>query len=214
MIITRHLLKLYRTIFIKLGFDKYNTTYTRNFYKRAIVNSDGGAKYLTKYLLSKYKINSILDIGCGNGVYLRRFYESGVKKIIGIDISENALKESVISLDHIKLMDLSKYFNLNRKFDIVICIEVAEHIPGESSDLLVENISRHGNLIIFTAATPGQGGTDHINEQPKEYWISKFKKAGLNFDNKETIKLSKYLMDNGSVFWLYKNLMVFNRQND
>src|SRR3989344_334927 len=124
-------------------------------------------------------------------------------KLIGIDISENALKESVISLDHIKLMDLSKYFNLNRKFDIVICIEVAEHIPGESSDLLVENISRHGNLIIFTAATPGQGGTDHINEQPKEYWISKFKKAGLNFDNKETIKLSKYLMDNGSVFWLY-----------
>ena len=61
MIITRHLLKLYRTIFIKLGFDKYNTTYTRNFYKRAIVNSDGGAKYLTKYLLSKYKINSILE---------------------------------------------------------------------------------------------------------------------------------------------------------
>jgi hypothetical protein len=70
--------------------------------------------------------------------------------------------------------DLARPLTLNRQFDLVQSLEVAEHLPETAADQFVDSLVRHGRLVLFSAATPGQGGENHINEQPWEYWREKF----------------------------------------
>jgi hypothetical protein len=55
-------------------------------------------------------------------------------------------------------------------------LEVGEHLPTQSSDDFVESIVKHGKCVLFSAATIGQGGDSHINEQNYEFWRQKFAK--------------------------------------
>ncbi len=55
---------------------------------------------------------------------------------------------------------------------------MAEHLPHAKADLFVDNLVAHGDVILFSAAVPHQGGEHHINEQPPEYWRSKFAGRG------------------------------------
>ena len=74
--------------------------------------------------------------------------------------------------------DVGREFDLNRRFDLVQSLEVAEHLPAACADTFVDNLARHGDVILFSAAVPGQGGEHHVNEQPYEYWRSKFAQRG------------------------------------
>lgn len=74
--------------------------------------------------------------------------------------------------------DLRGEFNLGRRFDLVQCLEVAEHLPATSAQALVETLVRHGDIVLFSAAPKGQGGTGHINEQSYEYWRPIFARKG------------------------------------
>jgi SAM-dependent methyltransferase len=66
--------------------------------------------------------------------------------------------------------------------DVALCLEVAEHLPPAMGENLVRFLIRHAESIVFSAAHPGQGGTGHINEQPKQYWITLFEDAGAQHD--------------------------------
>ena len=58
------------------------------------------------------------------------------------------------------------------------CLEVAEHVPKDKSGALIDNLTRHGSCVMFSAAVPGQGGEQHINEQPHEFWRDLFAMRG------------------------------------
>jgi hypothetical protein len=73
----------------------------------------------------------------------------------------------------------------DRTFDVAITMEVAEHLPETSADHFVMLLTSLSNLIVFTAAPPGQHGIDHINEQPPSYWISRFQEH--DFEHDETM---------------------------
>ncbi len=75
--------------------------------------------------------------------------------------------------------DLNRGFDLHRRFDLVICLEVAEHIEPENADRLVESLVRHGSVLAFSAAVPSQGGAHHVNMQWPEYWARKFRARGF-----------------------------------
>lgn len=66
--------------------------------------------------------------------------------------------------------DLAHGVELGRQFDLVISLEVAEHLPPSSSESFVETLTTHGKVVLFSAAVPGQGGVNHINEQWPAYW--------------------------------------------
>ena len=66
------------------------------------------------------------------------------------------------------------YPELNRRFDLALCIEVAEHLRAERGDELIEYLCARADSVLFSAAVPGQGGTGHINEQPQSYWHARF----------------------------------------
>src|SRR5690606_41065311 len=76
--------------------------------------------------------------------------------------------------------DLRHPFDLGRGFDLVICLEVAEHLPESSAADLVDSLCRHSNRILFSAAIPGQGGQNHLNEQWSEYWQAHLLSRGYN----------------------------------
>jgi SAM-dependent methyltransferase len=121
---------------------------------------------------------SVLDVGCGPGVWLAECLRIGVKEVVGVDGDYVPRNTLAIPAGAFRAIDISQPFDLGQHFHLVLCLEVAEHVPEAHSDTLIDNLCRHGDLIMFSAAIPGQGGEFHVNEQPYEYWRTKFTARG------------------------------------
>jgi SAM-dependent methyltransferase len=136
------------------------------------------ARALLPVVVHSLGIKSVLDIGCGAGAWLSEFQRLGISDFCGVD--GEYVSGSALLIDDAKFIprDITKPFDFGRDFDLVECLEVAEHVPTEASRILVDNIARHGKRVLFSAAVPGQGGENHINEQPHEFWRDLFRERG------------------------------------
>ena len=99
----------------------------------------------------------------------------------------------------------------NAPYCLAMSLEVAEHISPALADAFVRYFENLAETIIFTAAQPGQGGTAHINEQPREYWISKFASIGFRLDEALTVAFVDRLRHDGAFPYLCKNLSIFRK---
>jgi hypothetical protein len=105
-----------------------------------------------------------------------------------------------------RAIDLSKKFDLGERFDLVTCLEVAEHLPGDSSAALIGSLVAHSDLVLFSAATPGQGGENHINERPLAFWQALFAKHGyVAFD----VMRKRFRSDLGVEPWYRYNSILY-----
>lgn len=160
-------------------------------------------------IIKLYNPGSVLDVGCGTGTWLKAFEEAGVNEYLGIDGAYVNTAQLEIPKENFKAVDLRNAWNLNRRFDLVISLEVAEHLPEASAAEFVEALTRHSGTIIFSAAIPGQGGQYHINEQWPAYWEKKFAVHGFYFHD----VLRPLLWDNPNVDWWYRqNIFLVNRE--
>ncbi len=187
--------------------------YDEKFYNNADKIIAPSVQSVVTILIKYFNPKSVIDIGCGNGLYLAKFAEAG-KEILGFDGSPAAVKISSVA-DKIKLFNLTKSLRLNRHFDLCLCIELAEHLPLVAADTLVNSLTSLSNNIVFTAATPGQGprSIGHINEQPHQFWIKKFEVDSFIY-NKELTHIIKREMEQARVvWWLSKNLMIFQKHD-
>jgi SAM-dependent methyltransferase len=158
---------------------------------------------IVPYLIGKFHPKSVVDVGCGVGTFLHVFLKNDVKDILGIDggwVDKSAL---FFPEDFFVEKDLEKKLDINRKFDLVLCLEVAEHLSEKSADILIINLTNLSDIIIFSAATVHQGGQNHINEQHFDYWIEKFSKRGFIFYD---IFRSRF-WNNEKINWWYKQNM-------
>jgi len=106
--------------------------------------------------------------------------------------------------------DLRKPFQEEKKFDLVISLEVAEHLPRECSGVFIESLTRLGPVIIFSAAIPFQGGTDHVNEQWPDYWARRFNEK--DFMAVDCIR--KKIWQNDNVFyWYAQNILMYVKRD-
>ena len=119
---------------------------------------------------------SAVDVGCGTGFILARLAEHGVD-VRGVEGSRHAIEASPIR-DRIVRANLEREVPNLGRFDVAICIEVAEHLPKRVAPALVEGLAAMSDRVLFTAAQPGQGGTHHVNEQPREFWLDLFARHG------------------------------------
>jgi hypothetical protein len=122
-------------------------------------------------------IESVLDAGCGAGAWLSVWKSMGVE-ITGLDGDYVRSEQLLIDTDEFIATDLRIGFSLQKKFTLAQCLEVAEHLPPSAAAGIVESLCQHADLVLFSAATPGQGGENHINEQPISYWRALFAKHG------------------------------------
>lgn len=160
-------------------------------------------------LMKLYNPVSVLDAGCGTGTWLKAFEERGVTDYLGIDGSYVKKSQLEIPEEKFKALDLRAPWDINRKFDLALSLEVAEHLPEQGGIALVESLTRHADTIIFSAAIPGQGGQHHINEQWPAYWEKKFATHGFYFHD----VLRPLLWDNPKIDWWYRqNIFLVNRQ--
>lgn len=156
---------------------------------------------------------SVIDLGCGNGYIIERLRERGYS-VTGVDGSPEVRKHWPEALIH----DLTKPLDVIRTgtADSVVCTEVAEHLPHEAADQLVDNICNsaagESSVIFFSAAKAGRGGEHHLNEQPAEYWVEKFNRRGFYLDIQASMDLRWEIAERTSATWWFAvNLMVFRR---
>ena len=88
---------------------------------------------------------------------------------------------------------------------------MAEHLNRRCADGIVRNLTKGDWTIVFSGATPGQGGYDHLNEQPHEYWIDKFARRGYRLDEERTERFRFALREAEAAPWYAKNVMVLSR---
>lgn len=146
--------------------------YNDTFFKYLNSGSSKSAELIIPLILDQLSIQSVLDVGCGQGAWLSIWQKYGVKNIFGID--GNYVTNLLIDEQYFLPHNLDNAFDLETKFDLVQCLEVVEHLPKDRSRIVIESLIRHGDVVLFSAATKGQGGDNHINEQSYEYWRSIF----------------------------------------
>lgn len=152
--------------------------YSIEFYQSQANGSEKSADVIVPMLMNLFSPQSVVDVGCGVGTWLSSFTKHGVADIFGMDgdyVSRDALR---IPTERFQATDLLKPLTINRRFDLALCLEVGEHLPHERSRSLIAELTRLADIVAFSAAIPGQGGTYHINEQWPEYWSSHFESLG------------------------------------
>lgn len=168
------------------------------------------AKEVIPLVCKQISPSSVLDVGCGLGVWLKIWKERGVSKILGIDGKHININDLLIEKEEFMCLDLNNGFSIKSKFDLVTCLEVAEHIRPESSISLIDSLCKSGDIILFSAAIPGQEGTLHLNEQYPNYWINLFSKN--NFEAYDFLR--DKIWDNDLIsFWYRQNILLFINKN-
>ncbi|NBQ80112.1 MAG: methyltransferase domain-containing protein [Betaproteobacteria bacterium] len=147
-------------------------SYEDKFFDFVDKSSSKSALALIPKLVTVLQVDSILDVGCGRGIWLAAWKQLMNCSVTGIDGNYVDNGSLHILRTEFFAKDLSQSFDLGRTFDLVQCLEVAEHLPESSADSLADNLVKHGDLILFSAARPGQGGEHHVNERPLTYWLN------------------------------------------
>jgi SAM-dependent methyltransferase len=134
---------------------------------------------LVPFIKKKLNPQSVVDFGCGRGAWLKVWIETGVTDVIGVDGDYVVKNELHIDAKKFQVQHLERPIDLGRKFDLVTSFEVAEHLSADKSQSFVKTLTHHSNAILFSAATVGQGGENHINERSLESWRDMFAAQGF-----------------------------------
>lgn len=153
--------------------EKYDAT----FYERQQWSSLQAAKEILPFVLDLVEAKSVADVGCGLGTWLSVAKERGLR-VRGFDGDYVDRRWLKIDADEFVPSDLSKPLSTDETFDLAMSLEVAEHLPESRATSFVRDLCRLAPVVFFSAAQPGQGGTNHVNEQYLDYWIPKFEAEG------------------------------------
>jgi SAM-dependent methyltransferase len=180
--------------------------YSIDFYHYIETGSMRSASVVVPLVLRELSPLSVLDVGCGAGAWLSEYRNCGVADYLGVDGAYVRQSSLLIPADHFQSQDVAQAFDLGRRFDLVQCLEVGEHLPEASSETLIANLTRHGDKVLFSAATLGQGGENHINEQTHEFWRLLFAKCGYRpFDLIRPAVKGKNMVES----WYRRNILLY-----
>jgi SAM-dependent methyltransferase len=180
--------------------------YSAKFYNEQRDGSRRSAQEIVPLVLELLKPKSVVDIGCGIGTWLAVFAESGITDYLGIDGDWVNKKSLLVPENKFITADLQQPIKLERKFDLAVSLEVAEHLPAEGAEIFVASLIGLAPVVLFSAAAPFQGGTNHLNEQWPEYWAELFR----NHNYLAVDCLRQKIWNNEKVDpWYAQNILIF-----
>jgi SAM-dependent methyltransferase len=151
--------------------------YGTDFYRFLASFAVRSAKRIVPKLRVVLPVRSVVDFGCGQGAWLGVWADTGVS-VVGVDGPYVSRSHLLIDPESFHAADLAEPIDLGRKFDLVQSLEVAEHLPAANAEQFIDTLIAHGSCVLFSAAVPGQGGENHVNEQPLNYWRAIFRGRG------------------------------------
>jgi SAM-dependent methyltransferase len=178
--------------------------YKQEWYDEDMMLTVESACRVLPYVVERYKPKSVVDIGCGNGVWLQEMTNLGVTDIIGVDEPQQRL---AIDPSLFTTADFTRRFPpFPRVFDLALCLEVGEHLPETLAESFVDYLATLSRTIIFSAAIPGQAGHLHINCQWQGYWIEKFRRRSY----RASAWLREEIWNDSRIAYFYRqNIVVF-----
>lgn len=180
--------------------------YDRAFYAEHEAGSRRSADVVTGIVMEGLAPRSVVDAGCGTGEWLASFRERRVEDVLGLDgpwAAELGLK---IPKDRFRAVALPDGMDAGRRFDLAMSVEAAEHLPAEKAASFVQRLCALSDVVMFSAAIPFQGGTNHVNEQWPDYWAGLFGKHGY-----QAVDCIRPLIwrDERVEWWYAQNLLIF-----
>ena len=199
------------TVDLQLRSDWTTTVYDANFFKEIDRDGLASARVIVPLVRELVDCDSVVDVGCGHGAWLRVFLEQGTSKAVGYDGGYVDKSQLLIPRECFREVDLSRPFNIAERCHLAVCLEVAEHLPPSMAAPLVAALCQAAPAVLFSAALPGQGGTQHLNEQWPRYWESLFRKHG--YARIDAIRPAVWREP--AVAWWYKqNAFLFIREKE
>ena len=189
--------------------------YDEAFYAAQAPGSARSAAIALSLLFEWIRPRRVADIGCGIGTWLHVARLLGTETVTGFDGDHVAPGTLLIPPEcfvPVRLDCDSPAASLpqqERRFDLVVSLETAEHLPHARSAGFVRELTELGDLVLFSAAAPFQNGTGHVNEQWPEFWAILFNGQGFScFDPLRPLLLARPEVD----WWYAQNILLFARR--
>jgi SAM-dependent methyltransferase len=186
-----------------------STVYDDGFYQRQSSDTRTSAQVIVPILIDLAEPRSVVDVGCGTGNWLKLFLEKGVGEVLGFDGPWLDPSKLLIPRELFRHADLEKPVRADRRFDLAISLEVAEHLTGAAADSFVESLTNLSDVVAFSAAIPFQGGQNHLNEEWPEYWADLFAKKGYVAIDCLRLRLWN---ERAVHYWYRQNMLVYVRE--
>ncbi len=165
------------------------------------------ARRVVPWIMERLGPKTVLDVGCGLGTWAAVFLEHGCD-VLGLDGGYVPTDLLDIPRDRFREVDLEGEVAPPGRFDLAICLEVAEHLSERAAPGLVALLTSAADAILFSAAVPGQGGDNHLNERWPAYWQGLFRARGFDFED----EVRWAFWDDDEVDWWYRQNMFLVRR--
>jgi SAM-dependent methyltransferase len=189
----------------------YNSAY---FFRRRVSRFEIRQILLAGQLWRLWRPKKVFDMGCGIGSFLAAFRTLGCK-VGGCDIGYKAARPFMRAIvrRHCFAHDAAVALRVGRGYDLVLCLEMAEHLPSAGHAVMFENLRKLARgPVLFSAGVPGQPGCGHISCLPREEWIARAESAGLHWHRRETEEAVAALDSVGDPLNLRNRVLVFRRE--
>lgn len=187
--------------------------YDGNYYESLHAAAEASAACVVPRLCTLVRPRTVVDVGCGRGVWLREFMRQNVTEVWGIDGPYVAPGSLQFPAERFLASDLSdgRLPALPvRSADLALCLEVAEHLPARAASALIASLTNLAPVVAFSGAVPGQGGECHINEQWPEYWAALFDACG--YEPVDCLRAAIW-HETGVAWWYRQNCLLFVRRS-